>query len=435
MAGFSDLPNELIINIWGYIVEPQVEPQSVESFAMVCKRVYELATPFVEDHHRLRQQYTKILDLEKGKHGRAAELLEAMLLNPRVAIYINELQIRGWAWFWEDQDDSTQTQSYAGKTMDVFEDAIRSLSHIEPFEADSWVEDMREGDEGPLFVLILIRLTELKKLEIYPCNADSDGSLDIILGGWMGSLEISAHPRRSSSESMRHPDNGPFLQSSKFSHISDLVIQFCDIETRTILQLLGSTNILKRFSFYQSISYFKKLYQICSGLLECSRQSLQSLCLKFDQEINVGKNRSLIRDAISRFDILLELEIDIVFLLGSEDGNCNTLIDMLPGSIGTVSFFWTKMFPYKTLRHTILQMVKHKVVHLPNLKALTFKSSFCLGPHDDSMASVTRTELRDTEYFAELSRKSAEVGVLLSVTKFECPNSWNEQAAIQVYLS
>ena len=435
MAIFSDLPNELIISIWGYMVEPQVEPQSVESFALVSKRVYELATAFVEEHQRLRQQYTKIHDLEKGKHGRAAELLETMLLNPRVAVYINELQIRGWADGWEDQDDSVQIQPYAGKTMDVFEDAIRSLSYIDPFDAEIWVAEMRSGHEGPLLTLILIRLTELKKLEINPCYSDSDGSLDIILGGFMDSLDTLAHPRRSTSESMRHPDYGAFLQSSKFSQISDLVIKFCDIDNRTILQLLGSTKMLKRFSFYKSISCFAKLYQICSGLLEYSRQSLQSLCLKFGDVINVEENRNLIRDAISRFEILLELEIDIVFLLGSEDGNCNTLIDMLPISIETVSISSNKMVAYETLRGIILQVVKLKVVHLPNLKALTFEQSVFLEPNDDPTALVTRTELCDTELFAELSKKSAEVGVFLSITKYEYADSWNDQAVFQVYMS
>ena len=428
MAIFSELPNELIISIWGYVIEPQ----SVENFALVSKRVYELATPFVEENQRLRQRYTKILDLEKGKHGRAAELLEAMLLNPRIAIYINELQIRGWADGWEDQDDSSQTQSYAGKIMDVFEDAFRSLSHISPFEAEHCVADMRSGHEGPLLALILIRLTELRRLEIYPCYSDSDGSLNMLLGGWSCFLETKAHPRRSTSESKRHPNNEAFLQLSRVSHISDLVISFCEIEISKILQLLGSTRKLKRFSLYGNID-FEDLYQICSGLLECSRQSLQSLCLRFDYKNILQKNYNLIIDAMSRFEMLLKLEVDIGFLLGSGDNDCNILIEMLPISIETLLLCSATAVAYETLRGVILQMVKHKVVHLPNLKALTFEQSFYLGPHDTTAPS-TRTELRDTDSFSELSRKSAEVGFFLSVTKYEYPDS-DEQMAFQVYLS
>ena len=434
MAVFSDLPNELIINIWGYVVEPQ----SVENFALVSKRVYELATPFVEEHQRLRQQYPKILDLETGKHGRAADLLGVLPLNPRVALYINELQFRVgediWEDYWEDQDEPIQNQSYAGTTMDIFEEEIWSLSLIDRFEAEYWVKMLRSWHEGPLLTLILIRLTELKKFVIYPCY-NSDRSLEMVVGVWLRSLERLAHPRRSTSESESHPDNGALLQLKEFSQISDLMIKHCDIPCGTILQLLRSTKKLKRFNFYGKLGSSVHLHQICSGLLECSRQSLQSLCLRVDDQIVLGKNRSLIRDAISRFEILLELEIDIIFLLDNRDDDCKTLIDMLPISIKTVSLSSIEMVAHETVRGTILQMIKRKVAHLPNLKALTFELSLYLEPQDDTPAPVTRTELRDQEPFADLSRKSAEVGVFLSATKYEYPVSWKNQAVFQACMS
>lgn len=430
MARFSDLPNELIISIWSYVVEPQVEPQSVESFALVSKRVYELAKPFVEEHQRLRQRYAKIFDLEKGKHGRAAGLLEAILLNPRVAVYINEFQLPKWAYCWEDQDITFQVQSYATKTMEVFEDAVRSLSQITPLEAENLVADIRSGHEGPLLALILIRLTKLKKLEIHSCGWNSeDDSLNLVLGDWSWSSESLGHPRPSTIGSTRHPDNEAFLQSPKFSHISDLEIKFCDIKQETISQLLGSTKILKSFSYHECFSSVVEPYQVCNELLECSRQSLQKLCLISNDEMNLEEIH-VIRDAISRFEILQELEIGIVLLRGCEDEDCNTLIDMLPISIKKVSLSSTRMVAYRTLRGTVLQMVKHKEVHLPNLKALTLEQCVC----NDYMAPVTRTELRDTKSFTELSRKSAEVGVFLSVTKYGCSHSGNDEGVFQAYM-
>lgn len=431
MAAFSDLPNELIISIWGYVIEPE----SVENFALVSKRLYELATPFVEEHQRLRQRYAKICDLGGGKDGRAADLLNAILLNPRVAVYINELQLQGWAKCWEDQDDSLQTHSYAGKTMEVFEDAIRSLSLITSSEADDWVEDIKSGHEGPILALILIRLNELKKLEIFQRFLDLDGSLDLVLGGWSRSLGTLAHAKRSSKESKRHHGNGEFLQLPKFSHISDLVINFCDIELRTISQLLGSTKKLKSFTCYGSFTCFVKPSQVCNELLKYSRQSLQKLRLDFNSELELGENHSFITDALSRFERLVELEMDIVFLLSSEDDDCNTLIDMLPTSIEKVTFASIMRIAFETIRSVILRMVKSKVVHLPNLKALTFEQSLYQGFHGDTTALIIGIELRDTELFAELSRKSAEVGVVLSVTKSEYSIFRNDRAAVRVYMS
>ena len=431
MAAFSDLPNELIISIWGYVIEPE----SVENFALVSKRLYELATPFVEEHQRLRQRYAKICNLGGVKDGRAADLLEVILLNPRIAVYINELQLQSWANCWDDQDNSLQTHSYAGKTMEVFEDAIRSLSLITSSEADDWVKNIKSGHEGPILALILIRLIELKKLEICPLYYDLDGALDLVLGGWSRSLGTFAHAKRSSTESKRHHGNGEFLQLPKLSQISDLVISFCDIELRTISQLLGSTRKLKRFSYYGSSTCSVKPSQVCNVLLECSQQSLQKLRLEFNSELEFGENHSFITDTLSRFERLVELEMDIVFLLSSEDDDCNTLIDMLPTSIEKVTFASTMSIAFETIRSVILRMVKSKVVYLPNLKALTFEQSLYQGFQDDTTALVIGIELRDTELFAELSRKSAEVGVVLSVTKPDYPMFRNDRVAFRVYMS
>ena len=429
MTGFSDLPNELIVSIWGYVIEPK----SVENFALVSKTVYGLATPFVEEHQRLRQRYAEIYDLERGKHGRAAELLEAILLNPRIAVYVNELQIQGWANGWGDQDDSVQTKSYAGKTMDVFEDALRSFTT--PSKAESLVADIRSGQEGPLLALILLRLTELKKLEIYPCYFDF--SLDLILGGWLYPLEELPYPGRSTPERTRHlhNHNGAFLHLPKSFHISDLVIKFCDIESSTVSRLLRSTKNLKNFSYYGRTDSFVDPDNICTELLECSRQSLQKLCLEFNHWIGTAEKHTIIRDAISRLEALVEIEMDIVFFIDSEDGNCNTLMETLPSSIEKATFFSTDAISFKRLEGLILEMIKSKGVYLPNLKTLTFEQSFHLGPHGDTSTYVPRTELCDTELFAELSKKSAEVGVLLSVTKFENPNCWDDRATFRAYMS
>lgn len=56
MAIFSDLANELIIGIWEYVLDPE----DVESFALVSKRIYGLSSPFLLEHARLKRQFSEI---------------------------------------------------------------------------------------------------------------------------------------------------------------------------------------------------------------------------------------------------------------------------------------------------------------------------------------------------------------------------------------
>lgn len=90
MASFQDLPDELLIDIWGYMLEPE----DVESFALVSKRVYSLSTPFVIEHTYLKKQFSSMV-VSRGKRDSAQiELLEQMLRNPRAAFYVRQLQAR-----------------------------------------------------------------------------------------------------------------------------------------------------------------------------------------------------------------------------------------------------------------------------------------------------------------------------------------------------
>lgn len=57
-----------------------MEPDDVESFALVSKRIYSLATPFVEEHTRLKQQYSKTYCPNHQTRSEAADLFEEMLL-------------------------------------------------------------------------------------------------------------------------------------------------------------------------------------------------------------------------------------------------------------------------------------------------------------------------------------------------------------------
>ncbi len=92
MAVFSDLPNELIIGIWGYVIQPD----DVVSFALASKRIYGLSSQFLIEHSSLKQQYSKIFICSSIGNYEAADLLEKILLNNRIVFYISIFWLFDW---------------------------------------------------------------------------------------------------------------------------------------------------------------------------------------------------------------------------------------------------------------------------------------------------------------------------------------------------
>lgn len=54
MTHFSQLPNETISEFWGYFQEPR----DVENFAIESKDIYVIGRPFVEEHNKLKREYS-----------------------------------------------------------------------------------------------------------------------------------------------------------------------------------------------------------------------------------------------------------------------------------------------------------------------------------------------------------------------------------------
>lgn len=438
MSTFSKLPNELIIEIWGYVIEPE----DVESFALVSKRVYGLATPFVEEHTRLKQEYSEICCPNGETRTRAADLLERMLLNPRITLYINELRIKTWENCWSHENNPLM--SYSGDTMDLFKEAMRASSIIEPSKMGRWIADIELGDEDPILALMIMRLTKLKKFKLLRFFSEDDRHLREIFGRitqpseaaicprlptWnldrslfvsagLESLEAVAtlpsvkepevwHPVSTGSgiENNSHVDT---TRPSVFSNVSDLVMYFWDIEFDELCRLLWSMREVKSFSYFGSISSPIEPSQVCNELLDCSQHSLQKLFLRTDSEDDAGKSYSHMGD-ITRFSILAELETDFVLLLGSKNNTCRRLADILPTSIERVTLFSTlrNIIALEKLMEVVLQMVQSKKNSLPNLQELTFDFS-------------QFHESCNTELITELEEMSAEVGVHFRATASFC---------------
>lgn len=392
MAVFSDLPNELIIIIWGYVIEPE----SVESFALVSKRVHGLAAPFVREHAILNLRYSQIW--HSMARWRAADLLETILLNPRISLYMNEFRIVDWATRREEQYNSP-LEPYPGGTMRNFEDAVRSSPFIPHSEVEQWIKAIKEGDESPVLALILMQFGKLKVFEILKSSHRSDQFILETLDR-MAQSPAAIHPRPSMVGSEFNTSNQvDFSQPSSCSEMGCLKLFLSDIDLEQLSRLLRGTRGLNSFSFIGNANCSIEPSQICNELLASSQHSLVEL--RLETLYGLSKASTSYMGDITRFEKLAVLETHFDLLFCHKDETCHGLADVLPMSIERITLSSIAAMCSKVLKEVVLQMVKSKTNRLPNLTALEFKW-------------LEENQWCHPELLIELKEKSAEVGVLLS---------------------
>ena len=170
----SRLPNEMIAEIWGHILEPR----DVESFALASKHIYAIGRPFVKEHNELKSEYSFF---ETGPNTRAsapAFLLKDVLLRPRVALYVTHLYM-GWfqtRWDPDDNDDDDDTayskegpelhSPYPDDDMALFIEAIRRASFVPRDKVEDWITRVEEGSEDPVLALLPLLLLNLTRITL-----------------------------------------------------------------------------------------------------------------------------------------------------------------------------------------------------------------------------------------------------------------------------
>ncbi len=390
MAVFSDLPNELIIGIWGYVIEPD----DVESFALASKRIFGLSSQFVIEHASLKQRYSKIFIpwYEDGNYG-AADLLEKILLNNRIVFYISIFWLSDWRLQWKEQ---TTPQAYSKDTMALFEGAIRTSPFITGSEAEDWITAIEKGNEDPIVALIIMRLTKIKEFRLRESNIDAGGYLLRTLERITQSSEATVQPSQSKPRIEINGHNQMTSTSpSMFFTVSEMELGCVHINFDTVSQILRCTKGLKDFECWGGSGF--EMSSLCDKLLQCSPLSLQKLTIHCE---NIGQGD------IHQFQKLAEVTITFTALLGDTDDTCKNLADVLPLSIESViiSTESRQTIPCQIFRRLILDMIKCKKERLPKLQALAFDFGF----YDQE--DITR----NMELTWELQGLSAEVGVLLS---------------------
>ena len=379
MAIFSDLPNELISNIWGYVIAPD----DVESFALVSKRIYGLSSQFVDEHARLKRQYSIIRFRRLERSYKPADLLEDILLNTRIALYISSLDISMWG---------VGREKATPQAMALIEDAIRASPFITDSEVEKWITEVEARNEDVSTALIIMQLTKVKRLSLWYLE-ECDGPRNILR-----MLELITRSQEAASRPIN--DQITSTRPSIFSTVSDLKI--VRMTFGMVSQFLRYTKNLNSFDYRAHADARVDFSKLCDNLLECSKSSLQKLSICSDNPIPGARPGD-----ITQFPILAEAGVDFATLLGNPDNTCKHLADVLPMSIESVKIFclWIDV-PVEVLRRVILNTIKRKTERLPKLQELSFEFT---------MRSLEKIE-RNNELIKELQETSAEVGIALRMT-------------------
>ena len=152
MATINTLPNELIREISSFVLEPQ----DVESFALVSKKFHQLSLPFVEEHALLRKLFSGVRIPPGRNDGRSAELFGQMFQDPRVQYYIQDLETEdNWARHWY----SPRYPAPLMVTIANFQDAIQEFARfLGNMPAQRSLVGVDRGGEGPFHAFQFMRL-------------------------------------------------------------------------------------------------------------------------------------------------------------------------------------------------------------------------------------------------------------------------------------
>ena len=393
MPTFSDLPDELVLITWGFVDEPE----DIESFALVSKRIYRLSTPFVQGHARMKtSDPTIIIDLEEEPSG-PYDLLERYLHNPRLAFYIHGALIDDYR-----RDESQRNVSLASLSPEriaEFESAVRCSFYVPPSEKDDWVREIKGGDPDPIVALIVMRLTKLRYLRlVYPYTGGNDYLLETLK---RMTLSPDGASNLGSSVTQIEPDGGSqviFRKRSPFLKINKIEMNLGEIELKVLSKLLRGIENLKSFAFTPTSGTTLAFRELKDELLKCSRSSLNKLVLHDDSESQRYMGH------LTGFQNLVEVSISACLLLGREDEQTMRLADALPASIQKLNLYLGDAAEPDEVEDVIDQVLECKMGRCPSL--VTFW-----------IEMVDPVEMDDEEEI-QLKEKCAEVGIKFEMGEY-----------------
>ena len=469
MTGFTDFPNELIVEVWRQVVDPK----SIENFALTSKMIYALGSDCIREHNVLKANFSAIVRFKDDADYALAATLKTLLDNPRAALYVRNISIDWCQSKWPDSDDRDQAghRSYPKDTMELFRQAIKDIPFCTEDEITKWLEVLEIGNEGAIICLILTLVPNVHSLSLARLNSAEDLLFDMIEGvtnsrdtavltrltevrllpgdirddeelNWVRPFAtlpsvraIEAWDIGPDCECLNHdymndcvgdcygPDENDDCQHMvcherrqallpKTSTVTHLTFINCVINTKWLFRFLQGLQALESFE-YHCPREFPELDEMISVLRSNAKHTLRKLRLRSGGDIPTGSDTTSDSETMSYaikladFDILEELEIGYDVLL--DHRGSNKVADVLPPSIEKVHLSRLYTIWHWMVKDDVLEMTMDKAECLPNLKQLTIE----LDQINERLI---------TEKISIMKHRCEDVGVLLDVT-IEAPGT------------
>ena len=440
MPCLSTLPNELIIEIWRHLRDPE----AIASFAVASKKINSVGSPYIEEHNRLRFEHSSFGSSDTDNCSGLAELLDTLLLNPRAALYVRDISIDGWREVWDIRDpfayyDGSESRhiEYDDQTMELFIKAVKQSPYIRKDDVESWVEELQGGDEGGVLSLILMRLPNLKSLEISKMGASGFHLFTTILriaesqdADTLSRLRyvqlrriyfavsgfIQAFSALPSVKAIRvsgpcdeddwdvddflaEPQDPRITLPSKPSAVTDLSIAKCKITTERLCRILQRPQALENFCYLNAAESMEESesQKMVNALCTHAKYTLQTLYLTSLEEHMSGTV------SLTEFEDLKEISIESD-LLSSDTGRIN-FTTLLPPTVEELRLL--RLRSIRWLEDDLSQMEIHKAERMPNLKWLTIK----LFPCDNTV----RPAVYEKMAIAKMVPKYEDIGIKMNV--------------------
>lgn len=415
MTGFNDLPNEFVLELWHHVLPPH----DIASFALVSKRIFAFAAPFIREYHRMKSKYA-VIHKNGGHNGSIlAHLLKDVLLNPLVALYVQELHVYDWHTHWKnpspafphrldsDFDDPGNFLwhvPYPEQDMDLFRDCIRKANCVLPSEVDMWIQLLESGHEDPILALLLSLLPNLCKLSLehHPEGtflfatirriaetAPSTWLLNLRciylseeapgLDGGMSLVKpflLLPSVEKISCYNLDSRENGhgipDFRIAPRSSNVTELIIDSCGGIARCISVLLEGIKALKKITYVAGGPKVDAFW-IQYALHHHCRHSLEYLLIKSGSTSQHSEYMGTI-GSLRSFDNLKTLDIEHSLLVNPDVPGDLDIGDLLPASIEAIYMTISRSALF-SLRESIRCLVTAKRTRLLKLKRLSYHLS------------------------------------------------------------
>lgn len=365
MTGFSDLSNEVILEILHHVT-----PRDLDSACTITKSISLLAAPILKEHLSLKEQYSSSNNFQ-NEHHPLSQLLTEILAKPRIACYVRSLVV-DCSLSLADGLKQPQESWFNFSTLQLIRTAIEKTGIVLANEVDAQVEAFHDSTDDQLsLALLLLHLSDLNCLTI-SLTAHSTKSLYKMTeairlapaGTYFAHLKrvsieclaidfehsgsartdvtrflvaVMALPTLDSLDAKRIVirDQGFTLASIRCLqriNITDLSFFDCTIGAKTLFALLGKTHNLQSFGCVfsgqeRSLNFRVDWHWLSVGLVHHTRHSLKKLRLQ-------SNGLSYLDDVVQSLRELKVLrEIRTMLPVFLDGWDCMDFRDMLPASI------------------------------------------------------------------------------------------------------